>query len=991
MKTLCLVILLLCTPVLAGAQTFYYDEMGAAQKQAQTGDIQGAADRMRGLLAAFRDEGQTDKWMLADIYYVAAYMVAATGDTAAALGLIDEALQDADLVKNLPHMYELQGVLFQKIAAFSAAAVSYQQAIAFMQMESWAQGFDPVRVAKAQLQGAYAQVRGAGGVFLDQSMVQARAAIEVLNEAGQGGLANDYYLPRMSEIAGDLFEARDAYARMAQHADRAMTPILQRNIALIDWQLGDCKAAGPRAENALRRLETLGGTAAEKLLMRTIAVLSPMMNGTTPVDEHQLEALLAQTGDLDMTDPSQLIWFLYWTEAMINLLLETDGLGVDWVLQLDLNTFSYENTTQDALATQVVTRIRLGAALALERLGQKANAYELYTSVWLRNSQSHRIAAEAQAGRARTGDFTYWEQQSIALAGAVSAREVVADIPARQGQAARRQQDRFAQLFELAFQASYDRFQKDPPLRMVRAEFGRVPKPMQDTFIFPWTEDPDFLDTADGLVTGRTLSEAFEMLQLARQSEAGHAIAAMTARLASGSGDLARLLRQRDQLLQQRELTAQGAGDARLAEVDALLDRIESTLDADFPGYRQAGAPTPLSLSEARDLLGPSEAMAVMLAREDGLHTFLVTPDFVGWHRADVSRGDLTDGVRKLRLALDPTEAARAGVALNKRAKAKEFDLNLAHRIWQQTLGPLSAYLPADTTVFLVPDGALQSLPFSMLLTRAPKTAPGAGYAAQPWAIRDYSFATLPVPASLRALRQAAPAQVPSVPFIGVGDPVLGGHGAADTRGVLDNPETLIALAPLPETATELQELNRIVAAGKGQLFLAEAAREPALKSGALGDAQVLAFATHGLMGGELEGITEPALVLTPPTQGSTDEDGLLSASEIAQLSLNADWVLLSACNTAVGAGGGEAEGLSGLARAFFYAGARRLLVSHWSVQSDPTVALTTGMFRAKPLVGDDPTGARALRHSILEMIDNPARAGWSHPAAWAPFVTVGG
>ena len=116
-------------------------------------------------------------------------------------------------------------------------------------------------------------------------------------------------------------------------------------------------------------------------------------------------------------------------------------------------------------------------------------------------------------------------------------------------------------------------------------------------------------------------------------------------------------------------------------------------------------------------------------------------------------------------------------------------------------------------------------------------------------------------------------------------------------------------------------------------------------------------------MGGELEGITEPALVLTPPTQGSTDEDGLLSASEIAQLSLNADWVLLSACNTAVGAGGGEAEGLSGLARAFFYAGARRLLVSHWSVQSDPTVALTTGMFRAKPLVGDDPTGARALRH----------------------------
>ena len=221
-----------------------------------------------------------------------------------------------------------------------------------------------------------------------------------------------------------------------------------------------------------------------------------------------MRALLAQTSDLDMTDPSQLIWFLYWTEAMISLLLETDGLGVDWVLQLDLNIFSYENTAQDALATQVVTRIRLGAALALERLGQKANAYELYTSVWLRNSQSHRIAAEAQPAvrapvisRIGSNRASRW----LGPFGARGGRGYT--CPSGPGRATAAGQ--ICAVFELAFQASYDRFQKDPPLRMVRAEFGRVPKPMQDTFIFPWTENPDFLDTADGLVTGRNPVRGF--------------------------------------------------------------------------------------------------------------------------------------------------------------------------------------------------------------------------------------------------------------------------------------------------------------------------------------------------------------------------------------------------------------------------------------------------------------------------------------------------
>ena len=114
-------------------------------------------------------------------------------------------------------------------------------------------------------------------------------------------------------------------------------------------------------------------------------------------------------------------------------------------------------------------------------------------------------------------------------------------------------------------------------------------------------------------------------------------------------------------------------------------------------------------------------------------------------------------------------------------------------------------------------------------------------------------------------------------------------------------------------------------------------------RSGELARYRVLHFATHGLLAGESEDIlrakAEPALMLTPPKDGATpkeleEDDGLLTASEVAQLELDADWVVLSACNTAAG-DRGDAEALSGLARAFFYAKARTLLVSHWYVESE--------------------------------------------------------
>ncbi len=149
----------------------------------------------------------------------------------------------------------------------------------------------------------------------------------------------------------------------------------------------------------------------------------------------------------------------------------------------------------------------------------------------------------------------------------------------------------------------------------------------------------------------------------------------------------------------------------------------------------------------------------------------------------------------------------------------------------------------------------------------------------------------------------------------------------------------------------------------------------------------MLHFATHGTIAGEIEGTSEPGLILTPPKEQTELDDGYLSASEVAALKLDADWVILSACNTAAGGAEG-AEALSGLARAFIYAGARALLVSHWSVNSAATVKLITSAVGA--VTGNNKLGrAEALRRAMLALIDKdePREA---YPAYWAPFVVVG-
>jgi CHAT domain-containing protein len=208
-----------------------------------------------------------------------------------------------------------------------------------------------------------------------------------------------------------------------------------------------------------------------------------------------------------------------------------------------------------------------------------------------------------------------------------------------------------------------------------------------------------------------------------------------------------------------------------------------------------------------------------------------------------------------------------------------------------------------------------------------------------------------------------------------------------------------LALLPrLPDTRAEILDVAQAMRADVSQdVFLGERATVQAVKTASLVNRKVIHFATHGLVPGELDGLTQPALAMTTPDlPGTGGGDGLLKLEDILGLKLNADWVVLSACNTA-SADGGSAEAVSGLGRAFFFAGARALLVSNWPVDSASARKLMTDVFR-RQAADAKIDRAEALRQAMLQLIDSGARQdskdqplySYAHPLFWAPFSLVG-
>jgi CHAT domain-containing protein len=405
------------------------------------------------------------------------------------------------------------------------------------------------------------------------------------------------------------------------------------------------------------------------------------------------------------------------------------------------------------------------------------------------------------------------------------------------------------------------------------------------------------------------------------------------------------------------------------------------------PAYDGMISNSAVSLDASQALLRPGEALVSILPDTKGTTVWIVTPTDVRWSQAALGEKELEEKVKKLRLGLAGGPKA-------------SFDVAASFSLYRALFGASEPLMRGIKHLIIVPTGPLTGIPFSILVTEPPPASilRNEEYRAVSWLIGRSAITLLPRADSLQQLRQRT-AQAAPRPFLGVGNPRFSSspNSACSSlrdahqayRGNRGDVQVLARLCPLPETELELATIAEVLRAGPGAIYTGENAREETIKKLPLDQFQILAFATHGVIAGEFAGLTEPALVLTPPSSASDAEDGLLKASEIMALRLNADWVVLSACNTASGNGRPGAEGLSGLAMAFLFAGARSVLVSHWAVDSAATVLLTTGTFlelEKMPAMGR----AEALRRATINLMNSPRDAQRAHPAIWAPFSILG-
>jgi hypothetical protein len=376
----------------------------------------------------------------------------------------------------------------------------------------------------------------------------------------------------------------------------------------------------------------------------------------------------------------------------------------------------------------------------------------------------------------------------------------------------------------------------------------------------------------------------------------------------------------------------------------------------------------------------------------------------------------ITDEIKNLRKGLEV-----------QRGTVNEFDLASSNNLYKNIFGKLENELGSIDHLVVIPTGPLASIPFGVLV-RTPIEK--GNYIQANWLTNRYAITHAPSLASFYSKRSSDPIKFGSKPFLGFGNPVLGDFKAATNLATTKNTTDLnknnkkvvsskvedpkeVTLAPphavelcrtdgpipshiltampsLPDTALELQQIGKLVGGGKEEIYQGQQANESNLRNLSLIDYRVIYFATHGLLPGELRCQSEPAIVLSPVPSSEKNKfkhsDGLIDASEISQFKLNADLVVLSACNTAGGNGKFGGEALSGLTEAFFFAGAQNMLVSHWSVPSSATMKLMTSMFNNLGPQLENGT-ASSLQKAQQQMIKS---ADTAHPVFWGAFVLIG-
>ena len=545
---------------------------------------------------------------------------------------------------------------------------------------------------------------------------------------------------------------------------------------------------------------------------------------------------------------------------------------------------------------------------------------------------------------------------------------------------------------------------------------------------------------------GSVAAETFHAADAVRGRTVERALAESSARAGAGDRALADLVRHEqdaekqvaalqglltNMLTQPTSEQDSGAVSALRQQIDQLRGaraRVREEIERRFPSYTQLIDPRPATVEDVQKNLRPGEALIATYVGDQRLFVWAVPQQGpVAFASTKIGSRDVFRMVQGLRKAVD------ADVQSVEQVPA--FDLGVANKLYAMLLQPVASGWSGAHSLLVVPHRSLGQLPFGLLVTEptslsADGGAPFAGYQKVPFLIRKVAVNQLPSVAALATLRSLPAAKTARQMFAGFGDPwfsaaqakearAAGASGGLQQRGGTKTAQlqtrgvsiirrsapaeaaasaTLASLPRLPDTADEVRSIALALHADPAKdVFLGAQASEKNVTSGALANRRVIVFATHGLVPGDLSGLTQPALALSSPAVAGGGGDGLLTVEKILGLKLDADWVVLSACNTAAGQGAGT-EAVSGLGRAFFYAGTRALLVSNWPVETLSARTLTTDLFKR---IADDPRLPRseALRQAELALIDGPGYLdpethkslfSYAHPMFWAPFTLVG-
>jgi CHAT domain-containing protein len=516
--------------------------------------------------------------------------------------------------------------------------------------------------------------------------------------------------------------------------------------------------------------------------------------------------------------------------------------------------------------------------------------------------------------------------------------------------------------------------------------------------VFPYL---DALASGGSPVTGAHASEMFDAAQLIGSGVTATFVAQAAVRLGTSVPSV-KALQNADQrvteLFQRRDIASNSKADqAVLQDIDGQIAdavRVRTAAEQEVrrtaPNYFQLVQGQPKA-SDLMAVLGTDEAFLQIVLGEKTSYGVLVRGGQITGYRIDLTAAQAAQTVKTLRQAFMP----------DARGQLPDYDVALAYDLYKRLLGPVSSRLSGARALIVSTDGALQSLPFALLVsTPPPPIAEAADYKKVAWLVKSTTLSYVPSAQSLVLLRGvAARSRAPQL-YVGYGGftpistatamqalqvardgaPPVGAACAADARDLASLPRLALAESEVALAADKL-------GAGRNGVRTGAAFSRSSILRGGLDRYRIVHLATHALLPTELRCLQQPAIL----TGAGTGSESMLTAADIAGLRLDADLIVLSACNTAGPDGTSAGEALSGLARAFFTAGTRGVLVSHWNVADESTALMMVNMLTA---VGKGTSPATAMRTVQVGMINGAGEDGdpirWAHPFYWAPFVYAG-